>query len=53
MEHNDDATSMAGRAEKPTELRKSASRTALPLTSWAVIAPAPSMAAVVDRFTTS
>src|SRR5262245_16885441 len=42
-------SSIVGSAAMSWEVRKSASRTALPLTNWAVTAAAPSIAATTDR----
>src|SRR5688500_10084887 len=47
-EHTDVATSMAGSAVKSSEVRKSASRVALPATHWADTAAAPSIAALFE-----
>src|SRR5213594_1338527 len=48
IEHTEVATSIAGSAERSREVRNNASRTAFPLTNWAVTAAAPIIAATTD-----
>jgi hypothetical protein len=49
IEKADVTSSIVGRAEMSWDVKKRASRTALPLTNWAVTAAAPIIAATTDR----
>ena len=48
IEHSEGAISIAGNADRSSDVRNSASRTAFPLTNWAVTAAAPIIAGTTD-----